>query len=256
MVTSTLVLKILVTPTLIAAASLAGRRYGQAVGGWLVGLPLTSGPVVFFLALEHGTQFATGAALGSLAGALAEAAFCLAYGRLAPRGRRPALATACLAFAAVAAVLQRVTPPLLALAALAAAALVLTLRLMPAATAPAGDAPPPRWDLPARMAITTTLVVGLTEAAPLLGGRLSGVLATFPAYAAILTVFAHRESAASAVLVLRGLLLGLFSFVSFFVVLAVSLEQAGTGRAFLTAGVVTLAVHGLSLRAILPRRVG
>jgi inner membrane protein involved in colicin E2 resistance len=104
------------------------------------------------------------------------------------------------------------------------------------------------------MAITTALVVGLTEAAPLLGARLSGILATFPAYAAILTVFAHRESAAAAVQVLRGLLLGLFSFAAFFVVLAVLLERVGTGPAFLAAGVVTLAVHGLSLRALLPGR--
>ena len=36
----TLILKVVVTPILIAAASLAGRRWGQSVSGWLVGLPL------------------------------------------------------------------------------------------------------------------------------------------------------------------------------------------------------------------------
>ena len=34
-----------VTPTLIGAASLAGRRWGQGVGGVIVALPLTSGPI-------------------------------------------------------------------------------------------------------------------------------------------------------------------------------------------------------------------
>lgn len=34
-----LLLRIVVTPALIGAASLAGRRWGQAVSGWLVGLP-------------------------------------------------------------------------------------------------------------------------------------------------------------------------------------------------------------------------
>jgi hypothetical protein len=47
------------------------------VSGWFVGLPLTSGPVALFLALDHGATFASGAALGSLAGAMAEAAFAL-----------------------------------------------------------------------------------------------------------------------------------------------------------------------------------
>ena len=63
-----LVWKLVLTPALIAAASLAGRRWGHAVSGWLVGLPLTSGPVALFLALERGTTFAADASLGSLAG--------------------------------------------------------------------------------------------------------------------------------------------------------------------------------------------
>src|SRR5215218_6073961 len=34
-------------------ASLAVRRWGDAIGGWLVGLPLTSGPVAAFLAIQY-----------------------------------------------------------------------------------------------------------------------------------------------------------------------------------------------------------
>src|SRR5207253_534085 len=49
-----LLAKVVLTPLLIAAATLAGRRWGPAVGGWLAGLPLTSGPVSVFLALEPG----------------------------------------------------------------------------------------------------------------------------------------------------------------------------------------------------------
>jgi hypothetical protein len=99
----TLVLKVVVTPMLIAAASLAGRRWGQAVSGWFVGLPLTSGPVAFFVALDYGVGFAAATSLGALAAAIAEAAFCLVYGHTADRARWPvALATACIAFAATA----------------------------------------------------------------------------------------------------------------------------------------------------------
>src|SRR5712692_6527915 len=58
-----LTLKLVVTPALIGAASLAGRRWGQGVSGWIVGLPLTSGPVAFFLVVDHGAAFAVAARL-------------------------------------------------------------------------------------------------------------------------------------------------------------------------------------------------
>src|SRR5437867_4139999 len=103
----TLVLKLVLTPLLIAAASLAGRRWGPAVGGWFVGLPLTSGPIALFLALDHGTGFAAAAAVGSLAGALAEAVFCVAYGAMARRGWPVALGAATLGFVLFAALLRR-----------------------------------------------------------------------------------------------------------------------------------------------------
>ena len=221
------------------------------MGGWLVGLPLTSGPVAFFLALDHGAGFAAAVVLGSLAGALAEGAFCLAYGYVARRGRIVALACACGAFALVAVGLQPLPFPLLVLAPIVFGALAAALRLMPAGAAAKDTMPPPRWDLPVRMAVTTALVVGLTEAAPLVGPRLSGVLAAFPVYAAILTAFAHRTGAAPAMQVLRGLLFGLFSFTAFFVTLGALLERVGIAAAFLVAIVVALAVHAASLGRVL-----
>jgi hypothetical protein len=250
-----LLLKLVLTPALIAAASLAGRRWGHAVSGWLVGLPLTSGPVALFLALERGTTFAADAALGSLAGAIAEAAFCLAYAYLARRATWPiALAGATIAFALVAAALQRADVAIPAAAVTAFASLAIALRLMPRARATTPAAPLPRWDLPARMVIATVLVLAITESAHVLGPRVSGVLATFPVYAAILTVFAHRgppnplASAAPAVQVLRGLLWGLFGFASFFVILAALIERAGIAAAFVAASAGALAIQTLSLR--------
>ena len=249
--TTSLVLKLIATPLLIAGASLAGRRWGQAVGGWLVGLPLTSGPVAFFLALDLGAGFTAEAAVGSLAGALAEAAFCVVYGHLARRGRGVALAAASGAFAVVGLALQRAILPLGTLTVLVLAALAVALVLMPTGFAPAPSAPPPRWDVPARMIITTALVVALTAAAPLVGARATGLLATFPLYAAILTVFAHAAGPGPAVQVLRGLLLGLFSFAAFFVALAMLLDRVSLVGAFLVATGVALAVQAASLGLLL-----
>lgn len=65
-----LALKLILAPLIIGSASLAGRRWGPAVSGWIVGMPLTSGPVVFFVALSHGALFAESSALGVLSGGI------------------------------------------------------------------------------------------------------------------------------------------------------------------------------------------
>ena len=247
----TLVLKLVLTPLLIAAASLAGRRWGPAVGGWFVGLPLTSGPIALFLALDHGAGFAAAAGVGSLTGALAEAGFCLAYAAAARAGWPVALAAATVAFAALAALVQRMALSPAAAAVCAFAALVIALGLMPRRRAAAAPSPPPAWDLPARMVITTVLVLLITGVAATLGPRLCVVLATFPVYAAILTVFAHRAGAAAAVQVLRGLLLGLFAFAGFFVVLCAAIEPLGVAAGFVLATAAALAIQGGSLAVVL-----
>jgi hypothetical protein len=249
-----LLLKLVLTPALIGGASLAARRWGHAVSGWLVGLPLTSGPIAFFLALERGTSFAAAAAIGSLAGAVAEVAFCVAYAGVATRASwLIALASGSVAFAVVAVVLQQPELSLAIAGAGVCASLAVALRLVRRGDARAAMPAPPRWDLPARMIIATALVLAITELAPVLGPRWSGVLATFPVYAAILTVFAHRVSVTSAMEVLRGLLLGLFAFAAFFVVLGMLIERAGVAVAFAVAIVSALAVQavsfGLAVRA-------
>lgn len=57
-----------------------------------------------------------------------------------------------------------------------------------------------------------------------------------------------------AVGVLRGLLLGLFAFASFFLVTAGLIEQAGIALAFTAAIAVTFAVQGASLWLLQCRR--
>jgi hypothetical protein len=250
----TFVLKLVLTPALIGTASLAGRRWGPAVSGWLVGIPFTSGPIALFLAMSHGTGFAAAAAAGTMAGTISQAAFGLAYAWLAARlGSAASTAAGTLAFIVSTIALQRVTLPLAPLFALVALALLAALLLMPrarrAARAPAPA--PPAWDIPARMVVATAFVLLLTGIAPALGPRLTGLLSPFPLYAAVLTVFAHRlQGPAPAVDVLRGLLLGLFAFAGFFLALAALIERAGIGPAFAAAALVTLAIQAIALVAL------
>lgn len=252
-----LILKLTLTPLLIGAASLAGRRWGAEVGGWLVGIPFTSGPIAFFLAVGPGVHFAADAAIGILAGAVSQAAFALAYGWLALRfGWATCVVGATGAFAAATVVLDLLRGDAIVTLLLALAALVAGLALMPRrASHSAERAPLPWWDIPARMVVATVFVVALTTAAPALGSRLSGLLSPFPIYAAVLCVFAHRlQGIGAAIAVMRGLLLGLFSFAAFFAVLSLLLVPGGIALAFAVAIALALVLQAGSLVA--GRRLG
>ncbi len=256
---NSLLLKLLVTPTLIGAASLAGRRWGHSISGWLVALPLTTGPITFFLALTHGPSFAAAAAAGTLAGGFSQAVFSLTYARLSRRWSwPPTLLAACLAFGMVTAALQLVNFPLVPLYLGVLLAFLVSFRLLPPQSnaGPAPESIPSRWDVPLRMTIATVFVVLITGFAPALGPHLTGLLAPFPLFTSILVAFAHHQHGpAAAVNVLRGLLMGLFSFVSFFFVLALLLEPAGIAVAFTMAVLVVFVFQGISLW-LLQHRLG
>jgi uncharacterized integral membrane protein len=251
-----LALKLVLTPVLVGAASLAGRRWGSAVSGWLIGIPFTSAPIAFFLALDPGPSFAAHAAAGIMAGAISQATFCLAYAWAAEGwGWAASLVAATIGFGAATIVLDLVVYSPVSFLVVIIIALVVALFLMPGQGKPAEEAVRfPRWDLPARMVVATAFVIGLTAAAPVLGPRLAGLLAPFPLYAAVLAAFAHRiQGRDAAVGVMRGLLLGLFAFACFFVVLATLLER-DVALAFISAFVVGLGVQGMSL--VIGRRLG
>ena len=246
-----LALKLVLTPVLVGAASLAGRRWGAAIGGWLIGIPFTSAPIAFFLALSDGPRFAGVAAAGTMAGAISQAAFCVAYSWVAQRTGWPgSVAAASVAYAFATALL--INFPLQAglLFVFICVVLVFALFVMPWRTEQSVDRVAfPAWDLPARMVVATAFVIALTSFAPALGPRLAGLLAPFPLYGAVLAVFAHQlAGAGSAVGVLRGLLLGLFAFAAFFLVLS-GLLPYGIALAFVCAIVTAIVVQGASLLA-------
>lgn len=252
---SLITFKLVLPPLLILLASLAGRRWGDAIGGWLVGLPLTSGPVAAFLAVQYGPEFAALATDGSLAGTAAQACFSLGYALLAQRGWVIALVAGAAAYAAVGLLIQGLPLAHWGLFALALATLTLSAKLIPHRATVRSTIAAPWWDLPARMVVATTLVVTLTAAAAHVGPRVAGVLASFPVFGAILAVFAHRmQGPALATQVLRGMVLALYGFASFFFVLGLLLVKVGIVPAFLAATASTMLIQALALKAV--RRAG
>lgn len=231
---------------LIGTASLAGRRFGHEISGWLVGIPFTSGPITLFLYLDHGASFAANAALGSMVGVLATAAFAVEFSAVARRGLHivGSFTAGLLAFGLIGAAAQDVAIAPIPLYAICAVVLIVAIRLVPDPGVTA-SVPLPRWDLPARMILATVLVLLITGVASALGPRLSGLLATIPLYASILAGFGFQlVGPAAAIRVWRGLLFGLFGFGAFYLVLAAGLESVGVWAlaAAIAAAVVMQAV--------------
>jgi hypothetical protein len=213
-------------------------------------MPLTSGPVIFFVALSHDKAFAANAALGVLSGGLSLVAYALTYSWLARRFRwTVALTGSLLVFSISTALLQNFTFPLLPIFGMVCVALIVGLRLMPRdVVEKESESKPGRWDIPTRIFIGTSFILLLTGIAPLIGPRLTGLLTTIPLYITILTVFAHRnQGPVAAAHVLRGLLYGMFAFTGFFIALNLLIEQVSLAVAFGIAILSALIIQGLSL---------
>jgi hypothetical protein len=240
---SILLLKLLLVPLLIALVTLAGRRWGPGIAGWLSAFPIVSGPILLVITLEQGADFAANAAAGTLLAVLAILVFSVAYARFARRGLATAMAAALLAYALAVALLKSVSLPLWAGFGAVLLALLAAPRLIPPAPvqSPAGK---PANDLPWRMLAGALLSLGVTYAAASLGPRLSGLFAMFPVMSTVLVGFSHRSSGPGfAVALLRGMVNGYYAFAVFCLVLSLLLRSHGTGPAFLAATSAALAVQ-------------
>ncbi|HUM16579.1 MAG TPA: hypothetical protein VL086_12870 [Candidatus Nitrosotalea sp.] len=243
----TLLLKLLLVPGLIALVTLAGRRFGPRIGGWLNALPLVAGPVLFFLALEQGDAFVARAAEATLAGLAAVAAFAVIYSWTAVAGRWwVCVLVGWAAFGLLTIALQAVPWTAVSGLALAVAAFGVArflLPRLPEALPPAGA---PAWDLPLRMVSAVVLVLLVTGLAAWLGPRLSGAITPFPIATTILLAFTHaQQGAPAAVGFLRAFLPAMWGFALFCFVLAWGVVGLGRDLAFLLAFALSLLAQGV-----------
>ena len=245
-----LILKLVLAPVIIGSASLAGRKWGPAVSGWIVGLPLTSGPVAFILAVSHDTTFAFGAICGTLSGGFSLIAFCLTYAWLARKFNWMITALGSMfVFAGMTTLLQNMDAPFIPLFFAIVLVIFIGLWLMPKQTKlEVNQSTPGKWDIPARILVGTSFILLMTGIAPYIGPRLTGLLTTIPLYAGILTILAHRHHGhAGANSVLRGLILGLFSFAGFYLVLGLLIQNTSLLISFSAATLSALVVQAITL---------
>lgn len=246
-------LKLVATPALVGIAGWASRRWGPAAGGWFAGVPITSGPISVFLALQYGPSFAAGAALGTLYAMPAIAAYAIAYVGAARRGGTwlACLLASQAAYGAAFLLLHLATPSATLVFALAAAGTVAGIAIVGLRDRPLLVSLSSNTVLALRVAVATAMVLLITGVAPLLGPALSGFVATILVVAAVLAAAGHREHGApGGIAVIRGLMLGQISFLGFYLVVWALLPVAGIAASYLlalaAAGAIGLAVaHGL-----------
>lgn len=250
-----LILKLVLTPLLIATATLAVRRWGVLAGGLFTGLPLTSGPVSLFLALERGPRFAGQGSIGMLLGTVALVTFCVAYVRTA-RGLRwlPPVIMGFIAYCLVAWGLSFLSFSLEVLIVPVVLFLWGAVKLAGPAATGSPQVASPSWDIPLRMVTATAMVLFITGWAGYLGPKWSGILATFPVFTCIMGAFAQKQNGAAAAHgLLRGIIIGCLGAFTFYFVVGFALERASVPVAYLLATLASVAVNGLSLAVLMLR---
>jgi hypothetical protein len=247
-----LALKLLLVPFFLLLLSLAGRHFGPSLAGWLAGLPVVAGPILFILAVENGAAFAAGAASASAAAVFASVSFSLAYAHLSQRFAWHVSLVLGLVAWLLAALLLALLPadPFLGLA-VAILTLLVAPRLFPVAAPVSGARHASTVELVLRMAAGAVLTVAVTMGAGVLGSLWSGMLAVFPVLGLVLAVFSHRTSgAAFSSALLRAMATGLYSFAAFCATLALALPRMPLAGAFGLAIVVCLGVQAGTIRRL------
>ena len=222
---SLFVLKLLLAPILVVLVSYIQGRWGDGIGGRLIGLPLTTGPFIFIIYIQDGASFAARAAHGVLVGQVALIIFSWVYAVSAMKmswGR--ALATGTIACLATGAVLTSFEISLFVLLALLLSAWSLATKFWPTYVIEPKITQIPRWELPARLLVTVVLIVTLTGTASILGPRVAGALSTYPVIISVLGAFSQRRHGPhSTVATLHGLVQSLPITIAIMTTLAVAL---------------------------------
>lgn len=243
--TGVLCLKLFLVPSLIYGVTLAGRRWGPLVAGWLSAFPVVSGPILLAVTLEQGSDFGANAAEGTLLAVVAILVFSLGYAWASNMfGVLGSMASALAAYGVAVVALQSTQLSVGWCFTVVVFALLIVPPCFPHVPAQPSFSKSSLRDLPWRMLAGATLVLLVTFSAARLGARLSGFLAMFPVMSTVLVGFSHHYSGrAFAVALLRGMVMGYFAFATFCLVVSLLLRDQPVAVAFSLALLCALAVQ-------------
>jgi uncharacterized membrane protein (GlpM family) len=221
-----LILKLTIVPLFIGLITLVGRKWGSSIAGLMSAFPVVAGPIVIFIAIEQGPEFATLTATSAISATACLLTFWLAYSWACIRLSWPlAILSALVAWFFSALTLAMTTLNLGIALLIAIGALIITPFLLPRiklTTPPNAKLHDLHW----RMLVGGLLTISVTTLAVALGEVWSGILAVFPVIGSVLAIFTHSSLGATHVAqVSRGMVKGLYSFVAFFLSLTLLLQH-------------------------------
>ena len=251
-----LALKLTLVPLFVLIVSMSGRWWGPSIAGWLAGLPVVAGPILYLLTLSHGAAFGARAATLSLAAILASEAFNFAYAWTCRSLTWPLalLAGIVVWFLSACGLSLMPTSPLWASVA-AVTAVTIGQSFLPTTSTVAAGAPVSSFDLLGRMIAGAMLTFAVTSLSTWAGPTWSGLLAVFPLLGIILSVSSHRAHGPAFVIsLLRGMVLGRFSFAAFCLLLTFALPYQRPVYAFAEAALLAMVVQWCTKRVAASRQ--
>lgn len=231
---SILLLRLLLTPSLVVLVSYIQKRWGHAIGGRVIGLPLSTAPFLVLIYLMEGADQTARAAHGVVAGQIAVVSYCFIFSFLSWRKSWPiALLTGWLVAGIADFTLVQLSSTWLAGA---------TVVLVSAIAVKFWPKPlfddhavriPQWWETPMKALIAGTLVASLTWAKDVIGLQAAGVLASMPVILSVLAPMTLRTYGPSAVSdLLRGTTKSLGGSVMFSTVVAATITVLPAPSAF------------------------
>ncbi|MBN9454508.1 MAG: hypothetical protein J0I42_21435 [Bosea sp.] len=200
-------LKMALAASVVVGCSMLAERSGPLVAAMIATLPISLGPVLAFLALDHGPVFIADAALGTMNSNVTHASFVLSYVLLAQRhGVAVSLGSALAIWTVLLLFIRSLALSVLPLAVANVLALLVVHQLVRPylrvrARPPAGIS---RYAIPTRAACVAALVGIVTGLSARVGPQWSGILAGLPIILSSLIIILHMRAGGPAAAAVIG----------------------------------------------------
>lgn len=240
-----LVLKLMLVPLFVALIAIVGRKWGAKLAGLLSGFPVIAGPIIYFLYIDQGLEFAQAAASATVAGVVPLSSFFFTYAWMARRySWLVCELISLLVYALLGILVVRLGFDLYTSFALALIVVIAQILFSPKYAQVVGNTPASNIEISVRMVAAACLVIVVTYFAKALGAGYSGVLAAFPLASTVIAVFSHKNhSAFHAMDSLKSLKIGLLSMPVFFFSLAFLVNYVSFHLAFFFSIFTALAIQ-------------
>lgn len=242
-----LLTKLFLVPGFIAIIAIIGRTWGASIAGLLSGLPVIAGPIIGFIYLEQGVDFAQQAATGTISGIVALSSFCFFYSWISTRLKwKLTFLFSLLIYLVIAFLIGNMDFSLHESTLLALITILVQLYFSPHTENTILLSPASNTEILCRMLFAFMLVIAVTHFAEALGEAYSGIFAAFPIAGSTIALFSHRNfSAFHAIKSLKSMKQGLLSMLIFFYLITALSDKINFSSLIIIAAAAALLLQAI-----------